>query len=129
MSNYAKLYWLTRLDGINGMILFIGIFFFIAAFVSLMYAYVFKDWGWSKEEEKKAQQVVMKRLKWLIPFGFLFITISCFVPTKEEAILIVAGGKAMNFVESDTSINKIPSQTTALITEYLDKQLKEIKSK
>ena len=38
-----------------------------------------------------------------------------------------AGGKTMDFIESDTSINKIPAQTTKLITNYLEQQIKEVK--
>lgn len=49
-----------------------------------------------------------------------------FLPTQKEAIMIIAGGKTMDFIQKDTSVRKIPHQTTEFISEYLDKQIKEL---
>ena len=60
---------------------------------------------------------------------FLFVLISVLTPTKEEAVFIVAGGKVIDFVQKDSSINKIPGQTTSILSTWLDEQLKKEKDK
>jgi len=49
------------------------------------------------------------------------------MPSKNDMILIYAGGKTMDYVQKDTSLQKIPYQTTAIISDYLDKTIKEMK--
>ena len=57
----------------------------------------------------------------------LCIIITNLIPSKKEAIVILAGGKTMDFVQSDSSLSKIPHQATTIISSYLDKTIKEIK--
>lgn len=52
-----------------------------------------------------------------------------FVPTKNEAIVIIAGGKTLDFIKQDSSLNKIPSQTTAIISQFLQNEIDTLKSK
>ena len=125
MSNYAKLYWLTRLDSIVTVLIFL----LIICVVGLIMYFVSKVDCYGDEEYDEFKKNYGGYKKTAIVLGCISVGLLVFLPSKDEVILIVAGGKAMDFVESDTSINKLPSQTTALITEYLDKQLKEIKSK
>ena len=63
------------------------------------------------------------------PLLFISIVLATFLPSKDDMILIYAGGKAMDFVQADSSINKIPAQTTKFIKDYLDKQVKELNKK
>ena len=52
-----------------------------------------------------------------------------FIPSKNDVIFIIAGGKTIDFIKSDTSINKIPAQTTKLITDYLQEQINKNENK
>lgn len=50
-----------------------------------------------------------------------------FLPTRNEVIAIYAGGKTLDFAQQDSSLAKIPAQTTEVISNYLDKMIKEEK--
>lgn len=132
MNNYSKIYWFTRLDNLNTFLIGAALFFFVLVFIWLMWAYVFSDKMLVNKDEEieidARRKTVTKRAKIFIPIGFLFLLISAFIPTKNEVLLIMTGGKALDFVQSDTSLSKIPSQTTSIISQFLEKQLKELKS-
>lgn len=132
MNNYSKIYWFTRLDNLNAFLIGVALFCFVLVFIWLMWAYVFSDKMFANKDEEieidARRKTVTKRAKIFIPIGFLFLLISAFIPTKNEVLLIMAGGKTLDFVQSDTSLSKIPSQTTSIISQFLEKQLKELKS-
>lgn len=125
MTNYTKLYWLTRLDNIQALL---SIALLISGAIYIVY-YIARYIDCFDSDD---------RIKYKKEFGkyanvsFIITLISgiilVFMPTKKDIIIIYAGGKTMDYVQSDTSLAKIPYQTTAIITEYLDKSLKEIKN-
>lgn len=123
MSNYAKLYWLTRLDSIQGLCIFLLI---ITPIVLIVY-YVNRYDDCYDQDDRDAYDKSKGKIKntaWFIMI--LSCCILTFLPSKNEAILIMAGGKTMDFVQQDTSISKIPSQTTLIISQYLDKTIKDL---
>lgn len=128
MSNEAKIYWLTRLDGINGLFIWLSILIGFFIVLIIFSSQASKDFDEFKTGEELKQRIETRK-KFTSKIGFLTflcifsILVSIFLPTKNEAILITAGGKTMDFIQNDTSINKIPSQTTAIISNFLEKQL------
>ena len=62
----------------------------------------------------------------LIPVFVVSLLVACLIPTQKEAVFIIAGGKTIDWAMADTSLNKIPSQTTAIISRFLEYQEKEI---
>ncbi len=121
MSNYSKLYWLTRLDYLQGFFTTIAIMSLLAAFACAFILTLEDEWDGDYGKIKR------RILKWALPFAVLFGLIACFIPSKDDAVFIIAGGKTMDFVESDSSINKLPAQTTKLITDYLQRQIEGAK--
>jgi preprotein translocase subunit SecE len=118
MDNYSKIYWLTRLDALQTV--FIIIPFLLG--VGFMFVSIYNSVEYDKSPKKKSVWVVG------IIISF-FSIIACLIPSKNDMILIWAGGKTMDYVQSDTSLSKIPYQTTSIITEYLDKSIQELKDK
>lgn len=120
LNNYSQLYWLTRLDGLKAMFLTISVLSGIALGLTILFSIIMAD----IESEETIANVKKIRNYSILPFiiSFIFATL---LPTKNEMIFIYAGGKTMDFIDSDTSINKIPAQTTKIITDYLEKQIKE----
>jgi len=123
MNIYWKLYWLTRLDSLNGMfnaILTIGI-----AMMVLFYFIKFIN-----HIEGDDNEIYTRKNRWKIIWAFILIGIAIIgitlTPSKNEAILIIAGGKTIDWISKDTSICKIPSQTSELVSSFLDKQIKEL---
>jgi hypothetical protein len=133
MNIYWKLYLLTRLDGIIGLCVTLTIIAFLAAVVIIILNFIHADFDEFYYDEtlakrKNLRTVITKKLKWIIPIGFICLIFSIMIPSKNETIFIVAGGKTIDWVQNDTSICKIPSQTTAIVSEFLDKQIKELKT-
>ena len=124
MTNYGKLYWLTRLDGLNSMAEVCSYLIGIALVFTIIFYCVTKIEG-----DASYYNPLGKANNVLIPILVFSTLIQVFLPTKNEAMFIIAGGKAVNFIEKDTSINNIPEQTTAIITKYLDNTLKELDNK
>ncbi len=121
MNNYEKLYWLTRLDSIQT----IGIIFLVLSIIGLLIYYicaivVSDDNDTPTTEFCKEHKALRLWLWWIFIIVLFLLT---FIPSKREAIFIMAGGKTMDFVQSDSSINKLPSQTTLLISKYLENKL------
>lgn len=127
MTNYEKIYWLTRLDAIGGLFTGVIIFASIALIGYYMYYWIQKEVDWD-DDEAKAFRDSAKWFRRIAKSALIVGAIgSTFLPTRNEAILIMAGGKTMDYIQSDTSLSKIPYQTTAAISEYMEKYLKELK--
>lgn len=132
MTNYSKLYWLTRLDAINSMGAVMLILSIMAIAITIVFIMISKDFDEFYHSEKLANRIAARKrysgyIKWYMISFVMGISITMFLPTKNEALFIVAGGKTLDFVSTDTSINKIPEQTTKIISDFLDKQIQELK--
>jgi len=120
--NYSKqIYWLTRLDGIHR--LFDTIM--ILSIVGLGVYMVIKLILFIEDMDEKF------RRPWLFATLIFFLSISTlgrtFLPTTKEAIFIVAGGKTLDYITTDTSVNKIPDKLANITTTWLDQKLDELK--
>ncbi len=131
MSNYSKMYWLTRLDCISDLFIWLII---VSAIVIIIFiiakAVSISD---STTQEKEVVIRCFKKRQWVLNLSIPILITSVigvtFLPTKDAMIYIYAGGKTMDFIQSDSSINKLPAQTTKLISDYLDKNIKELNQK
>lgn len=118
MNNYEKLYWLTRLEGIQHFsitMVIVGSIFIAARFIYKGIEY------WSEDEKAPSLPWYNHAAFW--PIYILSIASLIFVPTQKEAIIIFAGGKTIDFIEQDSSITKIPAQTTSIISMFMEKQI------
>jgi hypothetical protein len=119
--NYSKqIYWLTRLDGIHRLfdtIMILSILGLVIYMVIKLIDYVELNEGTKRP--------------WLVATCIFFLSISAigktFLPTTKEAIFIVAGGKTLDYITTDTSVNKIPDKLANITTTWLDQKLDELK--
>lgn len=128
MNNYWSLYLLTRLDNLVSLFTTLTIVSLIGVlFLVIIYSinWIVGDYNSDGEGTSRA---ISKQFKWLVPLSLVFSFLLVATPSKNEAIFIVAGGKTMDFIQNDTTINKIPAQTTILISEFLEKQINEVKA-
>lgn len=123
MDNYSKIYWLTRLDNLQA---FFQIVFTISATVLFLYHLIM---ALSIDEKEEYEQNWSKYRNLSFWVGLTALILMVFMPTKNDMILIYAGGKTMDYVQADSSLAKIPYQTTAIISNYLDKSIKEMEGK
>jgi hypothetical protein len=119
--NYSKqIYWLTRLDGIHRLfdtIMILSILGLVIYMVIKLIDYIELNKGTKRP--------------WLVAICMFFLSISAigktFLPTTKEAIFIVAGGKTLDYITTDTSVNKIPDKLANITTTWLDQKLDELK--
>lgn len=134
MSNYAKIYWLTRLDSLHSLFCGMIVLGSVSIFAIILYKFMSTDFdefysGQNLKDRKDNRASVTSKIKWFVFILILGSIGSAFLPTQKEAVLIVAGGKTIDFVQGDTSIQKIPGQATTLISTFFDKQIQELKKK
>ena len=128
MSNIALIYWLTRLSNISGFLLSLSIISVVIVGVGIIgYSIAIVDYPTDKEEARfRAIRKKFINRTWIPILLFIFYILT---PDTKEAMLIIAGGKTMNYVQSDTSLQKIPYKATELILkkmdEYVDKTVKD----
>jgi len=118
METTTQLYWLTRLDGvliIFGTLTVIGII--ISIFLSL--AAVGGDLDLSDKDSLRLFK------KFVVIFSISVLGV-VFIPSKDEVVFIIAGGKTIDFIKNDSSINKLPGQTTKYISEILQKEIDKL---
>ena len=114
MNTYFFLYLLTRLDSLNFMLAIIII-------VSLILVFILGVVGLASEDDFF---YFFKKRYLLIPT--IALILATLIPTKNEAIVIIAGGKTIEWAKQDSSLQKLPEQTTLLISNYLEKQINEL---
>lgn len=129
MNNYWSIYWLTRLDSIISLCTF-G--FSLGVLVLLAYTIIFlfnrsEDYGDHDPGGVEFTSHYGKYKRYAIWSILIFGIIGTFVPNQKEAIIIIAGGKTMNYIKSDSSLNKLPYQATTIISQYMDKQIESLK--
>lgn len=126
MENTTKLYWLTRLDNINGLFITLVIVSILAIFLGTLFHNLEKSLE-NEEETKKRWGILRPYLKSAV-ISLIVSTLGIlFLPTKNELIFIYAGGKTIDFIQQDSSISKIPGQTTKIISDFMQKQIDDLK--
>ena len=129
MDNITKLYWITRLDSINNLFLGLMPISLVVVFIFLIgYPHVVNEHetveGYNKrlQDYKKSYRHYFIKAIWTFCISMLVLI---FLPTRNEVIAIYAGGKTLDFAQQDSSLAKTPAQTTEVISNYLDKVIKE----
>lgn len=123
MTNVEKIYWLTRLDvlnnGASGILAFSIVYGIFIGIMLLM--------GKDLVEESTMKKLT-QHLKYIyIPLAIISGLVKAFVPTKEEMILIWAGGSTLDYVQENKELKEIPDKATKVIINYLDEKLNEVK--
>ena len=124
MSNIALIYWLTRLSNISGFLLILGVIStVIVGFGIIGYSIAIVDYP--TDEEEARSRAIRKRFinkTWIPILLFIFYILT---PDTKEAMIIIAGGKTLDYVQSDTSLQKIPYKATELILKKMDEYIDE----
>lgn len=131
MSTYSKLYWLTRLDNLDGLLIALIVVSAISILVIALFRFMTADFDEFYDEEvvkerKELRSKFTSKIKYIVAVLVVSVLLKVFLPTKNEVIFIVAGGKTLDYIKSDTSLSKIPYQATKYVSDYLDKKITEI---
>ena len=139
MNSYFLIYFLTRVDAIIILIGLLIVFFAVATSIPFLYHMTVSNFDFdllSYVDEKsnygrkaRTYQKLKKMKRWSIPFLILFILLQIALPSKTDLIYIVAGGKTLDFVKTDKSIQEIPGNTTEIVNNILKLGVKELEEK
>lgn len=117
---YNTIYWLTRLDYIQAIFIVIAIMSGVATIILTVNK--LSDLSYNDDE-------IDKWLKRSIAICFISLFTLVFIPSKSDAILIIAGGKAYDYYQKDSALQKIPLRTTEYLKLVLENQINELKNK
>jgi hypothetical protein len=127
MSNMALIYWLTRLSSISDLFFGLGMLSSIFIFVGLL-AYTFMIMDFPSDEDEIEYKQKRKKFFNKIWVPILFFVLNILTPNTKEAMLIIAGGKTLDYVQSDTALQKIPYKATELILKKMEDYIDETTS-
>lgn len=113
--DYIKLfYWLTVVDSLKGLLLAISIIFGVLLFFVIAGNII----SFIDEEDDEDRKRWSKQLWWLIPIFSIAVLLQVFIPSKKNALLIIGGGTALNYVTNDSTCKQIPKElSTFVVTE------------
>jgi hypothetical protein len=80
-----------------------------------------------KEIKKSHFQQSKILFAFLVFVAFFNAILYALVPSQKDALLILAGGKTIEYIKADKSLQKIPFKTTELVAGILDKELNKLK--
>lgn len=123
----ALIYWLTRLSSISDLFFGLGMLSSIFIFVGVL-AYTFMIMDFPSDEDEIEYKQKRKKFFNKIWVPILFFVLNILTPNTKEAMLIIAGGKTMDYVQSDTSLQKIPYKATELILKKMEDYINETTS-
>lgn len=146
INYYTVFYWITRADDIksffdslsNWFTFFSILFFFVYIIVFICKTVTIDDNNLRNTEEEiidptiRSFNMALGCLKPIFYTSFIVCILSwtlwVFIPTKKDAIIIIAGGAVGNFITSDSSVKAIPAELTLLVREKLKSEIEEAKS-
>jgi hypothetical protein len=127
MSNIALIYWLTRLSSISGFFLALSVISIAIVSIGIAgYSVAMID-CWTDDKTAK-YKIARKKIIGKTWIPILLTIVYILTPNTKEAMLIIAGGKTMDYVQSDTSLQKIPYKATELILKKMEDYINETTS-
>lgn len=140
---YKIFYWLTVADGVksffdtasNIFTTFAVLSFIAWVICSIGYANMVQENRSKTEEEDKTDPGIRGWVKLRIIFrNFMYpmIVLACLtwlgyvlMPTKRDALVIIAGGAVGNFITSDSSAKVLPAEVMTLLRDKVRAEIKE----
>lgn len=145
MNWYNTFYWITRADSVkdffdtaSNIFTWLAVIAFIVMVICSIGSGVQISESNSKNEEEdktdsdiRAWQKTRRYISYLF-YPFLILSLITwagyvFTPTKKDALLIVAGGGAMEFLTTDSSAKKLPSEAMNFVVTELKSMAEEAK--
>lgn len=129
---YKLFYWITVAERVQNFILTMAVCMTIGLAISGIVYWVYKvraiASGYQVEENKTYARWARNAFRVFIPLFFVFWFLEIAVPSKSDTVLILAGGAVGQFVTSDSSAKKLPSDITMFLHEKIGELTKEAKS-
>lgn len=119
--NYFFIYLILILDNLRGGFAALIIPGLIC--IGLSGGCILADWQYKKTTPRGMYAALGASILFLC---FCFAGL-IFTPTTQQAFLIAAGGKTLEFAQQDAHLKQIPGKSSELVYEFLQKQLNKTK--
>ena len=120
-----EIYWITRLDGIHtvcNVFVVIAIFAIVFFLIGVATREINKEYNEEKgfDLDWAIGKSMAKVTKPFVILGVIALLANMFVPTTKEALLICGVGGAIDYVQSNETIKKLPDKAVEALDKYLD---------
>jgi hypothetical protein len=115
------IYWITRLDAINGIIALLFAISLAGVLITGIILYV--DFLNVKDKEKideVAHKTVINRFRWFLVGSVIGALAIIFIPTKNDALIIYGVGGTIDYIKSNDTAKHLPDKTIDALDKYLD---------
>ena len=110
----SEIYWITRLDGLNGLLV---AFITISAALSMVFTILYFV-GNSEEWEEVS---IFKRIaKTSIPTFIISTLLYVFTPTKEDIFLIYGVGGTVDYIKQNDKAKQLPDKCINALDAWVD---------
>lgn len=119
----SEIYWISRLDYINSLVVALSIIFGVIAAMGLFAYFAYEDDDKDKNDEYKKiyRKIYRRSLMIFIPS----IIIVIFIPTTKQAYMIWGVGGTIDYIRSNETIQKLPDKTIQCLDKFIDEYLEE----
>lgn len=115
----AELYWITRLDAINGFIIALIVISILLILIGIV--------GWIVYYGD--DKLILSRWRRTAIICFIicmfFAILKVLVPTTKEALIIYGAGGIIEYVQSNETVKELPDKTAQCLDKLLDEYLTE----
>lgn len=140
MNWYKVFYWVSVADGMKeffDIMSSVLLGFSIVSFI--IFWIVFFSYRSSSDGSEPTDPVERKEYRywvttvrrtflWCLTLMVITWTLYVAIPSKKDAVMIIAGGAVGNFITSDSSAKQIPAELTLLVREKLKSEVESIRA-
>ena len=121
-----EIYWITRLNMINGWLVGFSVISGIALLISLIAIPInygsFLSSTW--ESEKKSAKAALKVFKHIKKYSLMVFCVafplSVLTPTKNEALLIFGVGGTIDYIKSNETVKQLPDKCVEALDAWVE---------
>lgn len=123
------IYWITRLDTINTILIITFIISLTGSLVSLLIYYCAngqsihdKHHGYERdsEENREYANTAMKSVRYFIPILSISTVLLVLVPTTKQALLIYGVGGTIDYIKQNPTARKLPDKCINALDKWVD---------
>ena len=122
----SEIYWITRLNMINGWLVSFSVISGIALLISLIVIpisygnFLLSSW----ESDKKSAKVALKVFKHIKKYSLMVFCVafplSVLTPTKNEALLIFGVGGTIDYIKSNETVKQLPDKCVDALDAWVE---------
>ena len=121
-----EIYWITRLDVINGWLISFSIISGIALLICLIFipinygSFLTSTWESDRKSAKAALKVFKQIKKYSLMVFCVAFPLSVLTPTKNEALLIFGVGGTIDYIKSNETVKQLPDKCVDALDAWVE---------